>query len=373
MLQQLLSNLTVVSILTVISSLLLVYYIIPKISWVIIRRNLNEKPNERSSHKGATPTMAGVAFFITLILMLFFIQHFDTENIGLNLIASTTLIFMVGVKDDLVVSSPKAKLFMEALAVLFLFFHNALEGNNLYGFLGIYEIPLWLVYIASTLLVLTIINAYNLIDGIDGLASIIAIIIFSVFSLIFYAISLFFYYLICLSFIGMLLAYLFFNFSIKKKIFMGDTGSLLIGFCIAFLSLRFMAIDISMYSHFTFKPENGFFVLMAILCIPLFDLLRVIGVRLLQKKSPFYPDRNHSHHVLIDFGMSHFKATMLLGLVNYLFVIFIIKLGTYLNSFQMLGVFVLAFGLFLLLFYRLKSSINTERLKIKEEKIESII
>ena len=171
----------------------------------------------------------------------------------------------------------------------------------------------------------------------------------------------------------MLLAYLFFNFSIKKKIFMGDTGSLLIGFCIAFLSLRFMAIDISMYSHFTFKPENGFFVLMAILCIPLFDLLRVIGVRLLQKKSPFYPDRNHSHHVLIDFGMSHFKATMLLGLVNYLFVIFIIKLGTYLNSFQMLGVFVLAFGLFLLLFYRLKSSINTERLKIKEEKIESII
>ncbi|WP_158837702.1 MraY family glycosyltransferase [Polaribacter sp. L3A8] len=364
MLQQVLSNLTVVSILAVINSLLLVYYVIPKISWVIITRNLNEKPNERSSHKGATPTMAGVAFFITLIMTLFFIQYYDTEHIGLNLIASATLIFMVGVKDDLVVSSPKAKLFMEALAVLFLFFHNALESSNLNGFLGIFEIPLWFVYIASTILVLTIINAYNLIDGIDGLASIIAIIIFSVFALIFYSINLFFYYLVCLSFIGMLFAYLFFNFSTKNKIFMGDTGSLLIGFCIAFLSLRFMAIDVNLYSHFTFKPENGFFILMAILCIPLFDMLRVIGVRLLHNKSPFYPDRNHSHHVLIDFGMSHFKATMLLGFINYMFVILIIILGTFLNSFKMLAVFFIAFGLFLLLFYKLKRSINAARLKV---------
>ena len=364
MLQQFLSNLAVVSILAVIISLLLVYYIIPKISWVIITRNLNEKPNERSSHKNATPTMAGVAFFITLIMMLFFIQYFDTENIGLNLIASATLIFMVGVKDDLVVSSPKAKLLMETLAVLFLFFHKALEGSNLYGFLGIFEIPLWLVYIGSTILVLTIINAYNLIDGIDGLASIIAIIIFSVFGLIFYAISLYFYYLICLSFIGMLLAYLFFNFSTKNKIFMGDTGSLLIGFCIAFLSLRFMAIDISMYSHFTFKPENGFFVLMSILCIPLFDMLRVIGVRLIQKKSPFYPDRNHSHHVLVDFGMSHFKATMIMGFINYMFVILIIKFASFLNSYQMLGLFFIAFSLFLLLFYKLKRNIKEKRLEL---------
>jgi UDP-N-acetylmuramyl pentapeptide phosphotransferase/UDP-N-acetylglucosamine-1-phosphate transferase len=366
MLQQFLSNLTVVSILAVITSFLLVYYVIPKISWVIITRNLNEKPNDRSSHKGATPTMAGVAFFITLIMMLFFIQDFDIDGIGLNLIASTTLIFMVGVKDDLVVSSPKAKLFMETLAVLFLFFHNILEINNLHGTLGLFEVPLWIVYIGSTILVLTIINAYNLIDGIDGLAYIIAIIIFSVFALIFYAIDLFFYYLICLSFIGMLFAYLFFNFSTKNKIFMGDTGSLLIGFCIAFLSLRFMAIDVSLYSHFTFKPENGFFILMSILCIPLFDMLRVIGVRLLHKKSPFYPDRNHSHHVLIDFGMSHFKATMLLGFINYMFVILIIKLGCLLNSFQMLGVFFIAFGLFLLLFYKLKRSIKEKRLKLNK-------
>jgi UDP-N-acetylmuramyl pentapeptide phosphotransferase/UDP-N-acetylglucosamine-1-phosphate transferase len=364
MLKQLLSNLTQVSILAVVNSFLLVYYIIPKISWVIISRNLNEKPNERSSHKGATPTMAGVAFFITLVLTLFFIKYFDIEHIGLNLIASTTLIFMVGAKDDLMVSSPKAKLFMEMLAVMLLFFHNSLKGSSLHGFLGIHELPLWLVYLGSTILVLTIVNAYNLIDGIDGLASIIAIVIFSVFGLIFYSINLFFYYLICLSFIGMLLAYLFFNFSIKNNIFMGDTGSLLIGFCIAFLSLRFLAIDVNSFSRFAFKPENFFFVLMAILCIPLFDLLRVIGVRVLHNKSPFYPDRNHSHHVLIDFGMSHFKATMLLGFINYMFVILIIKLACYLNSFQILAVFIGSFSLFILIFYKLKEFIIEKRRKL---------
>ena len=367
MLQKLLSNLTLVSVLAVINTFLIVYYIIPKISWVIIARNLNEKPNERSSHKGATPTMAGIAFFIALIMSIFFIQYFDTEHVGLNLTASTTLIFMVGVKDDLVVSTPKIKLIMEALAVSFLFFNNALDSSNLNGFLGVFEIPSWLVYFTSTLLVLTIVNAYNLIDGIDGLASIIAIIIFSVFALIFYTTNLYFYYLICLSFIGMLLAYLFFNFSTKNKIFMGDTGSLFIGFCIAFLSLRFMAIDVDTYSYFTFKPENGFYILLAILCIPLFDLLRVIGVRLLQSKSPFYPDRNHSHHILIDIGLSHFKATMLLGFINYTFVIVIIKLATLLNSFQMLVVFFLAFMLFLLLFYKLKSTINLKRSKMSLE------
>ena len=181
MLEQLMSNLTVVSVLTVLNSFLLVYYVVPKISWVIIERKLIDKPDERSSHQNSTPTMAGVAFFITLIMTMYFIQNFDTEHIGLNLIASSTLIFMVGVKDDLVVSTPRVKLVMETLATLFLFFHSAMEETSLHGFLGIYEVPSWLIYIFSVLLVLTIINAYNLIDGIDGLSGMIGVLIFSIF------------------------------------------------------------------------------------------------------------------------------------------------------------------------------------------------
>ncbi|MFD1294184.1 MraY family glycosyltransferase [Lutibacter holmesii] len=357
MLQQFMSNLLVVSILAVLNSFLLVYYVIPKITWVILARKLNDKPNERSSHSTATPTMAGIAFFITLIITMFFIQYFDTEHIGLNLIAASTLIFVVGAKDDLVVSTPRVKLVLETLATLFLFFHSALEETNLHGFLGIYEVPAAMMYVLSVLLVLTIINAYNLIDGIDGLAAMVAIVIFSIFALVFWATSFYFYFLLCLSFIGMLIAYLYYNFSSTKKIFMGDTGSLLIGFCIGFLSLKFLAIDISLYSHFAFKPENELFVLAAILCIPLFDMFRVIGVRLLQRKSPLYPDRNHTHHILIDLGMSHFSVAMLLGFVNYAFVIFILELSALLHSFFMLGVLLASFGVFLLVFYLLKKKI----------------
>lgn len=360
------SNLTVLSILTVLNSFLLVYYIVPKISWVIVARKLNDKPNERSSHKGATPTMAGVAFFITLIMAMYFIQNFDTEYIGLNLIAASTLIFMVGVKDDLVVSTPKAKLLMETLATLFLFFHSAMHESSFHGFLGIYEVPSWLFYLFSVLLVLTIINAYNLIDGIDGLAAIIAIVIFSIFALIFKATDLNFYFLICLSFIGMLLAYLYYNFSSTQKIFMGDTGSLLIGFCIGFLALKFLAIDISQYRLFAFKSENELFVLTAILCIPIFDMFRVIGIRLLQGKSPLSPDRNHSHHVLIDSGLSHFQATMLLGFFNYMLVIAMVYWSSILNSFKMMGILILIFLVYLGVFYMLKKRITNKKVKIGE-------
>ena len=365
MLLKILQNLTLVSILAVINSFLLVYYIVPRIAWVIITRKLNDKPNERSSHSGATPTMAGVAFFITLIITMFFIQYFDSEYIGLNLIASSTLIFMVGVKDDLVVSSPRAKLIMETMATLFLFFHSAFEETSFHGFLGIYEIPVGLMYLFSVLLVLTIINAYNLIDGIDGLASIVAIVIFSIFALIFRATGLNFYFLISLSFIGMLLAYLYYNFSNTKKIFMGDTGSLLIGFCIGFLALKFLAIDIKQYTLFAFKPENELIVLAAILCVPLFDMFRVIGIRLLQGKSPLHPDRNHTHHVLIDSGMSHFQSTMLLGFFNYVIVIVLIYFSSIFNSFIMLGILILIYLVYLGVFYQLKKRIAKKSTIVK--------
>jgi UDP-N-acetylmuramyl pentapeptide phosphotransferase/UDP-N-acetylglucosamine-1-phosphate transferase len=359
MLQQLMSNFTLISVLAFVNSFMLVYYIIPKISWVIVYLGLNDEPNERSSHKKATPSLAGVSFFVTLIMTVFFIQYFDNQHIGLNLIASSTLIFMVGLKDDLVVSSPRAKLFLETLATLFLFFNSVMEVTSLHGFLGVYEIPLVVTYAGSVLLALTIMNAYNLIDGIDGLAGTVAIVIFSVYGLVFYKLQLYFYFLLCLSFIGMLVAYLFYNFSGKKKVFMGDTGSLLIGFCIAFLTLKFLAVDTSQYNFFSFRAENGLIVVAAILCIPLFDLPRVIGVRLLRNQSPFYPDRNHSHHILIDSGMSHFNASMLLGFINFSMVILFIWLSSMFNSFIMCLVLLLSFALFLLAFNIMRKRIQS--------------
>ena len=354
MLKELMSDLTMVTVLTLVNSFLLVYFIIPKISWIIESRNLQDKPNGRSSHTTSTPTMAGIAFFLTLIITVFFIQKFDTDAIGLHLIASITLILMVGVKDDLVVATPKAKIVVEILAIVFLLFSEELLIDSFHGFLGIYEIPTVLSYAFTILMMLTIINAFNLIDGIDGLASVIAIIIFSVFSLVFYATTYYYYFLICLSFIGMLLAYLDYNFSNTKKIFMGDTGSLIIGFCIGFCALKYLAMDVSNFSYFTILPQNELLVLAAILWIPLFDLLRVIAIRLYNKKSPFYPDRNHSHHILIDGGLSHFEAAMLMGFLNYALVIIIIWLSAHLNYMELIAVLLTLFTTGVLVLYMIK-------------------
>ena len=139
---------------------------------------------------------------------------------------------------------------------------------------------------------------------------------------------------------------------------MGDTGSLLIGFCIAFLTLKFIAIDVSNYNVLNFKPENGLIIVVAILCIPIFDLFRVIGVRLLNGKSPFFPDRNHSHHILIDNGISHFSASMLLGFINYAMVIIIIWLSSIFNSVMMVLILMMAFCLFLVVFDVLRKRIK---------------
>ena len=144
------------------------------------------------------------------------------------------------------------------------------------------------------------------------------------------------------------------NYDTTKKIFMGDTGSLLIGFCIGFLSLKFLAIDISLYNIFAFKPENELFVLTAILCIPLFDMFRVIGVRMLKGKSPFYPDRNHIHHVLVDTGLPHYKVALILGGSNYAITVLFIYLSTHYNYIQMLGISIVLFVTLLGVFYKLK-------------------
>jgi UDP-GlcNAc:undecaprenyl-phosphate GlcNAc-1-phosphate transferase len=369
MLKDILSNLTVVSILAVINSFLLVYFIIPKISWVITNRKLHDTPDERSSHNTAIPTMAGISFFITLIMTLFFIKNFDTEQVSLNIIAAITILFIIGLKDDLVLATPRAKLLMEISAVLFMLFSSAMQVTTFHGFLGMTAVPLVLTYLAIILMMLTIINAYNLIDGIDGLASVVAIIIFSIYALIFFATDLHFYFLLCLSLIGILLAYLNYNFSSTKKIFMGDTGSLIIGFCIGLCTLKFLAMDAALFSLFSFKAENKLIAIAAILWIPLFDLFRVIGVRLINKKSPFHPDRNHLHHILIDTGLSHFQATMLLGLSNYLLVIVIIWLSSLWNSFIMMAVLMVLFTTGVIIFYILKKNIALKNKKINSIKI----
>ena len=325
----------------------LTWYFIPKVLWVTKEKQLLKEINHRSSHKIEVPSFGGVAFFLVLILIISILQSLRSSYTGNHLIIGLTFLFMSGLKDDLVVSSAKLKFISQIFAAGFIIFSPELLLTDLHGFLGITAIPIWLGYSLKLLIVVALINAYNLIDGIDGLAGIAGIVICSAYAIIFYLISEPYYLLLSVTLIGLLSAFLRYNFSRgDRKIFMGDAGSLTVGFLIAFLSLKILVSKESeVLLSEGFMPENRILLVAAILFLPIYDTLRVIVIRLLKGRSPFEADRNHLHHVLLDNKLTHKQASIILGAVN----IFIIGLFTFLSkrfesivlSLIMLGVFIL--------------------------------
>ena len=331
------------------------YYLIPKVLWVSKEKNLTAAVVGRSSHNVETPSFGGVAFFITLILVLSMIQTMRLSYVGNHLIAAITVLFMVGLKDDLVVSTARVKLFGQITATCFIIFSPELHISSLEGFWGIHGISEALGLGLKALLVIALINAYNLIDGIDGLASMVGIVISLSYTLAFYVTGQPFYALVSLSLAGILCAFLRFNFSRgHRKIFMGDSGSLVIGLVLAFLSIRILVMEpfipLMKEGH---EPANRLLFLSCVLFIPLFDTLRVIIIRILNGTSPFSPDRNHCHHILLDLGYSHKKASMFFASLNIMVILIYLYFSTKLSNFWLTlfvlciygGAFVLFSGL----------------------------
>ena len=312
-----------------IGSFLLIYLTIPKIIGVVEYRRLMDSPNHRSSHKNRTPTLGGVSFFYTLIFAFFFIKGWTTLNEGMYIIPGLTILFIVGLKDDLVVISPGAKLMAQVFAIIFILANPSFTIHSLNGFLNINEIPYYLFLIIGGFMMLTIINSYNLIDGIDGLASVVGIVIMVIFTTIFYLTKEYFFALVSITMNACLMAFLGFNLSSDKKIFMGDTGSLIVGFVISILTLKFLALRPTAYTDLPFLLENAPLIAISILIVPLFDTARVFAIRIANKRAPFSPDRNHTHHVLIDYwGLTHKQASFIIGCFNLLFVMLFIVLGS---------------------------------------------
>ena len=322
------------------------WYLIPKIIWVTNEKELTKPVIARSVHVKPIPTFGGVAFFMTIILSLSLVQALRLSHVGNHLIAAVTILFMVGIKDDLVVSTARVKLVGQLLAIAFLVFSPELELNSLNGFLGLGELSLWFGYTLAGFILLAIINSYNLIDGIDGLAAVAGIIMAVIYTVVFYLSGEHYFVLVSMSVVGMLGGFLRFNFSRgRRKIFMGDSGALIIGLLIGFLTLKVLSIDAASFGIEGFLPENRLLLVLAVLYIPFFDTTRSILIRLLNKKSPFEPDRNHTHHVLLDAGCTHMQATLLLGLLNSLVVTVFLIASSFLGSWAMSLVMLSLFGL----------------------------
>lgn len=340
-------------------SFVITYLFLPRIINVVKFKHLMDNPNERSSHSEKVPSLGGIAFFFVLLLGVYFLKPFDTYGVSTSLIPGLLILFLVGLKDDLVVLSPLAKLAAQFTAISFVLWEPAFHIRDLHGFLGIEHISLYVSIPLAAFLMVTIINAFNLIDGIDGLASIVGIIIFSIFAVLFYTLGLYFFFGMSIITIGTLLAFLRFNLSPTKKIFMGDTGSMIIGFMVATATVRLFSVSPETMQALPFQLENLPLIVMSILIVPFFDTTRVFTIRLLNKKGPFSPDRNHIHHLLIDhLKFSHRKASCVIGSVNILFVLVFLFLSTNMSDSGLLAVMALTLSFFVYFFYRIKRTVE---------------
>lgn len=340
---------------------------IPIIIYIVQYKKLMDHPNERSSHCEITPTLAGVAFFGSTVISIFFIQNYDESGISLNIIASLTILFFIGLKDDLIALSSKMKVILQSIAIFFILIRPEFQIVNFHGFFHLFEMPLWFIIPFSYFVVLYIINAYNLIDGIDGLAGILGILISVIFSILFFSINLYFYGLIAVVIVGFLIAFLRFNLSKKNKIFMGDTGSMIVGFLFSLLFLRFLSLDVAVFHKLNVSPQNFIIVAISIMFFPIIDVIRVIFVRIVNGKGPFSADRRHMHHVFIDKGLPHIDATITFTISNVFTFLIIYFINSYLSyiSLLILFIFVSFLTFYLLMLLDSNPSARTKRKKLK--------
>jgi UDP-N-acetylmuramyl pentapeptide phosphotransferase/UDP-N-acetylglucosamine-1-phosphate transferase len=262
--------------------------------------------------------MGGVAILMGTILALLMglplQQWIDRKYFFISL----SLMFLIGLRDDVLALTPRQKLVSQFLPVLIAVF---LDKVLLYSF---YEwnnepLPIYLSYLISFVVIIIVSNAYNLIDGIDGLAGAIGVIALVFFGWWFSATGDPFTGLIALCFAGALAAFLFFNWQ-PSSIFMGDTGALTIGLLLSILAIRFIHANSSLPVEHPAKFAASISTAFCVLIVPLFDTFRVILIRLRQLQSPFHADRNHIHHRFLAAGMSHAKAVIWIALMNLFFI-----------------------------------------------------
>jgi len=300
-------------ILSFISSLGLAILVIPRILVIAKQHSLYDPLDERKTHKGLVPRIGGLAFVpcglfsLTFTFGIYYMYSGDSQSVSFMpneselyfLFCGLLLLYLGGVKDDLVGLRYRYKFFIQFVSSAIIMF-SGLYINNLHGLLGIYEIPLWISYPLTLIMLVFIINSINLIDGLDGLASSISIFALCVYGSLFYFQGLWFYSVIAVSMIGVLTIFFYYNVfgNVKKgrKLFMGDSGSLTIGFILGFLAIRYAC-----YEPELIKPvKNMLVIAFSPLLVPLLDVLRVILSRIKRHKNIFKPDRFHIHHKLMN-------------------------------------------------------------------------
>jgi UDP-GlcNAc:undecaprenyl-phosphate/decaprenyl-phosphate GlcNAc-1-phosphate transferase len=303
-----------------ILAFIITFFLIPSIVEIARAKSLYAEPDDRKVHTHSTPTLGGLAIFTGLSLALLIFFDFTFFPKFQYTIAGLLIIFFTGFKDDIIGITAFKKFVAQLLAATITIVFGKMLLTNLHGFLGIFEINYHISILITLIAIVGIINCFNLMDGIDGLSSGLGILVSLTFGIWFYLVKEYNWALISVGLIGSLLAFFIFNvFGKKNKIFMGDTGSLILGFFLAIMAIQFNEVNINLTGPWHIRAAPA--VSIGILMIPFFDTLRVFITRIMKNKSPFSADKTHIHHYLLQLGLSHLQATLVLFFVNVFFIV----------------------------------------------------
>ena len=335
-------------------------FIIPIIIQVSIKKKLFDVPNQRSATKYVVPTLGGIAIFAGFrISQIISLNSFNVDELR-YMSLGILIMFILGLKDDLVALSAKTKFIVQLAMTLYLVIFGKYVITDFHGILGIHEVNYITGTIFSVITIVGIINAINLIDGIDGLASGVGLLISLVYGTLFFTGGDYLYAITSFCLFGSLAAFFLYNvFGTTNKIFMGDTGSLILGTILAILTIHFNEFDSSA------SIAHGFpAISLAIIIVPVIDTIRIFIIRLSKGKSPFTADMNHIHHQVLRLTNSHIKATLIIVLVNAVFIFIAFNL-IYLLGNNLLFLLMLVFGLIL-------AEVPTWILKVQNNKEQAV-
>ncbi len=321
-----------------IGTLFLSRFIFRKYIQFAMSYNLKKPTNDRAVHKGVVFTGGGLVYAAVIMVAALILDNLDFLEFSnfSPIIATSILVAILGFYDDFVDISPFNKYIVLTFLILMLLYANATLPiiQNLNGFLGIYELGYIPGLIFTSFVYLSIMNAINLTDGIDGYLAIFSIFFFT--SLLYNFDVNKFYTLNTISaiIIGCSAMFMRYNFSKGKKLFVGDAGSLFVGFWIATYLITYItsAPTSTLVKLYSIQLENIPVIAISMISIPVLDTLRVMFIRIINRKSPFAADRNHIHHILLDSGMSHLRTSLFLTVINWFNCVLIFLIEQNFNS-----------------------------------------
>jgi UDP-N-acetylmuramyl pentapeptide phosphotransferase/UDP-N-acetylglucosamine-1-phosphate transferase len=302
-----------------LTSFLITYISVPTIVKIAKHKKLFDLPNERTSHDNEVPVLGGLSIFAGLTLaMIPFSAAAGSSEIKF-LLGGLIVLFFLGLKDDVLMIDPRKKLAGQVIAATIVVILGDIRIVDFHSILGIETLSYIPGVLITIFLFITLINGFNLIDGVDGLSSGAGILSGIFYSIWFIITGHLTYAVISFSMTGALIAFFRFNvFGHRNKIFMGDTGAMITGITMAFLTVKFLELagDSASRYHMAAAPAVAF----GLLILPLFDILRIFFVRIFRGRSPFKADKGHIHHILLGYGLSHLQVTLCMLSVNIFFL-----------------------------------------------------